>query len=86
MKSLTQTEAATRAALLSVQRYDIEVDLTDLPTGPVVRTVSTITFTCRTARHRRCFSCWASRAIFFFPGGTRRIYSPLTQVKVLKFI
>ncbi|GAB3257334.1 aminopeptidase N [Kineosporia babensis] len=48
VKSLTQTEAAERAALLSVQRYDIAVDLTDLPTGPHVRTTSTITFTCRT--------------------------------------
>ncbi|MCE0540224.1 aminopeptidase N [Kineosporia rhizophila] len=46
VKSLTQGEAEERAGLLDVQRYDIAVDLTDLPTGPVVRTVSTITFTC----------------------------------------
>ncbi len=46
-RSLTRTEAAERAALLSVDRYDITVDLTDLPTGPEVRSVSTVTFTCR---------------------------------------
>ena len=45
--SLTQAEAEKRAALLSVERYDIDVDLTDLPTGPEVRCVSTVTFTCR---------------------------------------
>ncbi|MFI7541979.1 aminopeptidase N [Actinoplanes sp. NPDC049599] len=46
-RSLTQTEAERRARLLSVDRYDINVDLTDLPTGPHVRSVSTVTFTCR---------------------------------------
>ena len=46
-RSLTQTEAERRASLLSVDRYDIDVDLTDLPTGPHVRSVSTVTFTCR---------------------------------------
>jgi aminopeptidase N len=46
-RSLTQTEAEERAALLTVDRYDIAVDLTDLPTGPAVRCVSTVTFTCR---------------------------------------
>ncbi len=45
--SLTRTEAETRARLLSVDRYEIAVDLTDLPTGPRVRCVSTVTFTCR---------------------------------------
>ncbi|HEX8345131.1 MAG TPA: aminopeptidase N [Actinoplanes sp.] len=45
--SLTQVEAERRAALIDVQRYDIEVDLTALPTGPDVRCVSTISFTCR---------------------------------------
>jgi aminopeptidase N len=48
VRSLTQGEAEQRAALLAVERYDIAVDLTDLPTGPRVRTTSTITFTCRT--------------------------------------
>jgi aminopeptidase N len=46
-RSLTRTEAETRASLLAVARYDIAVDLTDLPTGPRVRSVSTVTFTCR---------------------------------------
>jgi aminopeptidase N len=46
-RSLTQAEAERRAALLDVELYDIEVDLTDLPDGPAVRCVSTVTFTCR---------------------------------------
>ena len=41
--SLTQTEAEARAALLDVERYDIAVDLTDLPTGPAVRSTSRCT-------------------------------------------
>jgi aminopeptidase N len=45
--SLTQTEAEARAALLDVRRYDIAVDLTDLLTGPAVRTTATVTFACR---------------------------------------
>ncbi len=47
IRSLTQLEAEERSALLSVQRYDVEVDLTALPTGPDVRCVSTVAFTCR---------------------------------------
>lgn len=46
-RSLTQAEAGQRAALLAVERYDISIDLTDLPTGSAVVCVSTITFTCR---------------------------------------
>jgi aminopeptidase N len=46
IRSLTQAEARQRAALLTVDRYDVNVDLTDLPTGPRVRCVSTVTFTC----------------------------------------
>ena len=45
--SLSQTEAERRAALLAVERYDVAVDFTDLPRGPEVRCVSTVTFTCR---------------------------------------
>ena len=45
--SLTQEEAADRAGLLDVRRYDIEVDLTGLPGGTTVRCVSTITVDCR---------------------------------------
>jgi aminopeptidase N len=44
--TLTQAEAEHRAALLSVRHHDIAVDLTDLPAGPAVRCVSTVTFTC----------------------------------------
>ena len=47
--SLTREEAAERAALLSVERYDIEVDLTGLLEGPTIRSTSTITFTAGTA-------------------------------------
>src|SRR4051794_19226261 len=46
--SLTREEAAERAALLTVERYDIEVDLTGLLEGPTIRSTSTITFTART--------------------------------------
>ena len=46
IRSLTQAEAEARAALIDVQRYDIHVDLTALPTGPEVRCTSVMTFTC----------------------------------------
>ncbi|MCD9874705.1 aminopeptidase N [Streptomyces guryensis] len=46
IRSLTRTEAERRAALLTVERYDVDVDLTALPDGPEVRCVSTVTFTC----------------------------------------
>ncbi|WP_306212845.1 aminopeptidase N [Actinoplanes sp. RD1] len=48
VRSLTQGEAEERGALLTVQRYDIDVDLTELPGGPRVRSTSTISFTCAT--------------------------------------
>ncbi len=47
MLSLTQSEAAERSALLSVQAYDIDVDLTALMAGPEFRATSTVLFTCR---------------------------------------
>ena len=46
-RSLSQAEAAQRAALIAVQGYDLEVDFTALPAGPQVRCVSTVAFTCR---------------------------------------
>jgi aminopeptidase N len=46
-RSLTQDEARRRARLVAVERYDVEVDLTALPSGPEVRCVATVTFTCR---------------------------------------
>ncbi len=45
--SLTRREAEERAAIISVTRYDIDVDLTGIPDGPDFRAVSTIRFTCR---------------------------------------
>jgi aminopeptidase N len=44
--SLTQQEAAARAALLEVDRYDIALDLTGLLEGDTVRSVATISFRC----------------------------------------
>ncbi|MBS2937926.1 aminopeptidase N [Nocardioides sp. J2M5] len=46
LSSLTQDEAAARSALLEVQRYDIEVDMTGLLEGELFASRSTITFTC----------------------------------------
>jgi len=46
--SLTQDEAAARAALVAVDRYDIAVDLTGLLEGDTVRSTSTISFRCTT--------------------------------------
>ena len=42
--SLTQEEARERAALLDVERYDLEFDLTGLAEGDTLRATSTITF------------------------------------------
>lgn len=47
IRSLTRIEAERRAALLTVERYEVDIDLTALPKGPEVRCVSTVTFTCR---------------------------------------
>ncbi|HEX5995296.1 MAG TPA: aminopeptidase N [Jiangellales bacterium] len=44
--SLTRTEAQERAALLSVSRYDIDVDMRGLLEGEVIESRSSITFTC----------------------------------------
>ncbi len=46
LSTLTRHEAATRSALVEVQRYDIAVDMTGLLEGEVWSSVSTITFTC----------------------------------------
>ncbi len=46
LSSLTWDEAKRRAALLTVDRYDIDVDLTDLLAGPELRATSTIRFSC----------------------------------------
>ncbi|MEV0208329.1 aminopeptidase N [Streptomyces sp. NPDC050788] len=47
IRSLTRGEAERRAALVAVERYDVDIDFTALPEGPEVRCVSTVTFTCR---------------------------------------
>ncbi|WP_433009552.1 aminopeptidase N [Kribbella sp. CA-294648] len=46
-RSLTQTEAEQRARLVEIQRYDVAVDLTDLPEGSRVVCTATIAFSCR---------------------------------------
>ncbi|CAL9349314.1 aminopeptidase N [Streptomyces sp. enrichment culture] len=46
VRSLTHAEAQERAALLTVERYDVAVDFTDLPDGRDVRCVSTVVFSC----------------------------------------
>ena len=47
VRSLTQSEAEERAALLVIDSYVVEVDLTDLPTGPELRSTVTVRFTAR---------------------------------------
>jgi aminopeptidase N len=47
LRSLTSKEARARAAILNVDRYDIDVDMTDLAEGTALRTTSTIRFSCR---------------------------------------
>ncbi|HET8661821.1 MAG TPA: aminopeptidase N [Micromonosporaceae bacterium] len=46
LRSLTREEAEERAALLTVTRYDIAVDLTGLADGDELRSVSTVRFSC----------------------------------------
>ncbi|MHB9856958.1 aminopeptidase N [Streptomyces sp. YIM S03343] len=47
IRSLTREEARQRSALLSVERYDVDIDFTGLADGPEVRCVSTVAFSCR---------------------------------------
>ncbi len=44
--SLTRDEAVSRSSLISVDRYDIDVDMTDLLEGERFASTSTVTFTC----------------------------------------
>ncbi|MGW4905344.1 aminopeptidase N [Streptomyces sp. NPDC004270] len=46
IRSLTRTEAERRSALITVERYDVDIDLTALPGGPEIRCVSTVAFGC----------------------------------------
>ena len=45
-RSLTEAEAHTRAQLLEVTRYDIELDLTGLPDDGPLRATSRVRFRC----------------------------------------
>ena len=58
-RSLTQDEARERAALIAVERYEIDVDFTDLPTGDEVRCVATVAFSCRTPGGSTFVDCGA---------------------------
>ena len=60
LPSLTRDEAATRSALLDVQRYAIAVDLTDLLEGEVFSSVSTVTFTCNDLSAETFIDCVAT--------------------------
>ncbi|MFJ5641017.1 aminopeptidase N [Streptomyces sp. NPDC093223] len=46
IRSLTRIEAERRSALVTVERYDIAIDLTALPDGPEIRCVATVAFGC----------------------------------------
>jgi aminopeptidase N len=59
-RSLTQSEAERRAALLAVERYDVAIDLTGLQTGAEVRCVSTVAFTCREPGAQTFIDCAAT--------------------------
>ena len=48
-RSLTQDEARERAALLEVDRYDLELDLTGLAEGDALRVTTSIAFSAATA-------------------------------------
>ncbi len=47
LPSLTRLEAAERAELIQVDRYDIAVDMTDMLAGADFRAVATVRFSCR---------------------------------------
>lgn len=57
-RSLTFDEAAHRAGLVAVDRYDVEVDLTGLLDGAELRSTSTVRFGC--TRRGRARSSTAS--------------------------
>ena len=48
LPSLTRVEAEARAALITVERYDIDIDMTDMLEGSDFHAVSTVRFSCRT--------------------------------------
>ncbi|MFF4802777.1 aminopeptidase N [Streptomyces sp. NPDC001351] len=82
IRSLTRSEAERRAALLTVERYDVDVDLTALPDGPEVRCVSTVTFSCHEPGAETFVDCAAEvvgatlNGTALTPGGDGRIPLP----------
>ncbi|HZN19715.1 MAG TPA: aminopeptidase N [Micromonosporaceae bacterium] len=58
-RSLTREEAEERAAVISVTRYDIAVDLTELADGDAFRAVSTVRFSCSTEEGSTFVDCAA---------------------------
>ncbi|MGZ4494284.1 MAG: hypothetical protein ACXVWU_06260, partial [Nocardioides sp.] len=59
IRSLTRVEAEERACLVSVERYDIDVDLTGLLEGTTWRATSTTTFTCSAPGAETFIDCGA---------------------------
>jgi aminopeptidase N len=76
-RSLTRREAEQRAALVTVERYDIDVDLTGLADGPVWRATSTIAFACSDAGATTFVDCAASVSSAILNG----VEVPLEQVR-----
>jgi len=56
-RSLTQDEAAQRAAMIEVERYDVTFDFTGLLDGERMTTTSTITFACTTLGESSFVEC-----------------------------
>jgi aminopeptidase N len=59
VRSLTQEEAQERAALIAVERYDLEFDLIGLADGDALRVTSTIAFSAATAGATTFIDCLA---------------------------
>ena len=59
VRSLTQDEAQERAALIDVDRYDLEFDLVGLEEGDALRVTSRITFSAKTAGATTFVDCLA---------------------------
>ncbi|HEX3222516.1 MAG TPA: aminopeptidase N [Nocardioides sp.] len=57
VRSLTQDEARTRASLLEIERYDLDLDLTELADGDTLRATSTIAFAAATPGEATFVDC-----------------------------
>src|SRR3954453_18386993 len=60
VRSLTRDEAEERGRLVTVDRYDIDVDMTGLLDGPVWRATSTVRFRCSTPGESTFVDCGAT--------------------------